>query len=164
MSVLVYSSFVCISAYVNVYGPSIRIHLQRITVDRQWWIKIRNNFVVDFIDNTCAVFAQKITTVMSHPIVQFFCWVLQHCTGLARLVWGRLRVHPSFHLFKSIWVFCVFLFSSCPFLDILHCLSRAVEVPLESALNHVSRMSPCGADDTHACCARSNDHLLYLLW
>jgi len=29
-------------------------------------------------------------------------WVLQHCTGFARLGWGRLRVHPSFHLFKSI--------------------------------------------------------------
>jgi len=41
-------------------------------------------------------------------------------------------------------------------LDILHCLPRAVGVPLESALNLVSRMSPCGAHDTHACCARSN--------
>jgi len=39
------------------YRRSIRIKLQRITVDRRWWIKIRNNFVVDFIDhtiNTCA--------------------------------------------------------------------------------------------------------------
>ena len=53
--------------------------------------------------------------------------------------------------------------SSCPFLDILHCLPRAVGVPLESVLNLVSRMCPCGAHDTHACCARSNDHLLYLL-
>jgi len=34
--------------------------------------------------------------------------------------------------------------SSCPFLDILYCLPRAVGVPLESALNLVSRMSPCG--------------------
>ena len=31
--------------------------------------------------------------------------------------------------------------SSCPFLDILHCLPRVVGVPLESALNLVSRMS-----------------------
>ena len=52
--------------------------------------------------------------------------------------------------------------SSCLFKDILHCFPRAVGVPLESALNVVSRMSPCGAHDTHACCARSNDHLLYL--
>jgi len=29
--------------------------------------------------------------------------------------------------------------------------------------NLVSPMSPCGAHDTHACCARSIDHLLYLL-
>jgi len=42
----------------------------------------------------------------------FFWWVLQHCTGFARLVWGRLRVHLSFHLFKVICVFCVFLFST----------------------------------------------------
>ena len=49
------------------------------------------------------------------------------------------------------------------FLDILHCLPRSVGVLLESALNLVSPMSPCGAHGTHACCARSNDHLLYLL-
>jgi len=48
-------------------------------------------------------------------------------------------------------VFCVFLFSSCPFLDILHCLPRAVGVPLESALNLVSRMSPCGTRDCRQC-------------
>ena len=35
------------------------------------------------------------------------------------------------------------------FLDILHCLPHAVGVPLESALNLVSPMSPCGAHDTH---------------
>jgi len=39
--------------------------------------------------------------------------------------------------------------SSCPFLNFLHCLPRAVGVPLESALNLVSRRSPCGAYDTH---------------
>jgi len=26
----------------------------------------------------------------------FSWWVLQHCTGFARLVWGRLRVHRAF--------------------------------------------------------------------
>jgi len=36
------------------YQRSIRIHLQRITVDRRWWIKVRDNFVVDFIDDTFA--------------------------------------------------------------------------------------------------------------
>jgi len=29
-------------------------------------------------------------------ITHFFWWVLQHCTGFARLVWGRLRVHRAF--------------------------------------------------------------------
>jgi len=38
-------------------------------------------------------------------------------------------------------------------LDILHCLLRAVGVPLESGINLVSRMSPCGAYDTHLCLA-----------
>ena len=69
-------------------------------------------------------------------------------------------------------VLCVFVLysrvslSSCPLLDILHCLPRAVGVPLKSALNlvRVSPMSPCGAHDTHAYCAQSNDHLLYWLW
>jgi len=35
------------------YRQFIRIHLRRITVDRGWWIKIRDNFVVDLIDDTC---------------------------------------------------------------------------------------------------------------
>ena len=65
-------------------------------------------------------------------------------------------------------VLCVFVVCFCSllprltlllsFLDILHCLPRAVGVRLESALNLVSPMSPCRAHDTHACCARSNDH------
>ena len=33
------------------YRRSIRIHLQRITVDRRWWIKIRDNLAVDEIDH-----------------------------------------------------------------------------------------------------------------
>jgi len=51
----------------------------------------------------------------------------------------------------NLCVLCVFVLysrvslSSCPFLDILHCLPRAAGVPLESALNLVSRMSPRGA-------------------
>ena len=53
--------------------------------------------------------------------------------------------------------------SPYPFVDILHCLPRAVGVPLESALNLVSRMSPCGAHDTHACYDGSNDHLLFVM-
>jgi len=69
----------------------------------------------------------------------------------------------------GLYVMCVLVLyspvslSSCPFLDVLHCLPRTVGVPLESALNLVNRMSPCGTDDTHTCCARSNDHLLYWL-
>ena len=35
------------------------------------------------------------------------------------------------------------------FLDVLHCIPRAVGVPLESALNPVSLTGPCGARVTH---------------
>ena len=74
-----------------------------------------------------------------------------YVTGFARLVWGRLRVHRA--LFYLDWLVCYVCFvlhspvslSSCPFLDILHFLPRTVGVPLESALNLVSRMSPCRA-------------------
>jgi len=52
--------------------------------------------------------------------------------------------------------------SSCTFLDILHCLLRAVGVPLESALNLVSRMSPCGAHDTHLLCSELRSLALFV--
>jgi len=35
---------------------------------------------------------------------QFSWWVLQHCTGFAQLVWGRLRVHRAF--VYSDWFVC----------------------------------------------------------
>jgi len=43
---------------------------------------------------------------MAHAWVwqHFFWWVLQHCTGFARLVWGRLRVHRAF--IYSDWFVC----------------------------------------------------------
>jgi len=42
-------------------------------------------------------------TVALHRVC-FFWWVLQHCTGFARLVWGRLRVHRAF--VYSDWFVC----------------------------------------------------------
>ena len=42
--------------------------------------------------------------------VYFFWWVLQHCTGFARLVWGRLRVHRAF--IYSNWFVCSVCFCS----------------------------------------------------
>ena len=113
----------------------------------------------------------------------FFWWVLQHCTGFARLVWGTLRVHRAF--IYSDWFVCSVCFCSLlprltlflSFLDILHCLPRAVGVPLESALNLVSPMSPCGWHDewlelqvihecvtqvmTHSCVCHDSFYSLY---
>ena len=40
----------------------------------------------------------------------FFWWVLQHCTGFARLVWGRRRVHRAF--IYSNWFVCSVCFCS----------------------------------------------------
>ena len=76
----------------------------------------------------CCRMPKKQSANYRFHVYVFVWWVLQHCTGFARLVWGRLRVHPSFHLFKSICVFCVFLLSSCPFLDILQKAKRKLQV------------------------------------
>ena len=54
----------------------------------------------------------------------FSWWVLQHCTGFARLVWGRLRVHRAF-VYSDWFVCCVMcdltrsLFHSSPSLLLL---------------------------------------------
>jgi len=48
----------------------------------------------------------------------FFWWVLQHCTGFARLVWGRLRVHRVF--IYSNWFVCSVCF--CSLLKTIHIL------------------------------------------
>jgi len=98
------------------------------------------------------------------PSLDGYCSTLQ---GL--LDWFEVDLGFTELLFIQIdlCVMCVFVLyspvslASCPFLDVLHCLPRAVGVPLDSALNLVSRMSPCGAYDTRSCCVRSNDHLLY---
>jgi len=49
------------------YRRSMQIHLRRITVDRWWSIKNRDNFVVDFIDDTCV-------ELSSDPIVGSGFW------------------------------------------------------------------------------------------
>ena len=93
-------------------------------------------------------FSSFLRWFLRRKMVLFCWWVLQHSTGVARLVWGRLRVHRAF--IYSNWFVCSVCFCSLlprltlllSFLDILHCLPRAVGVPLESALNLVSPMSP----------------------
>jgi len=62
---------------------------------------------------------------------------------------------PSFLIHCNLCIFYFYdLLCSPPalpssFLDALHCLPRAVGVPLESALKLVSRMSPSEAHATH---------------
>jgi len=56
---------------------------------------------VAHMNESCHTHEKKRYTTHRLTSGLFFWWVLQHCTGFARLVWGRLRVHLSFHLFKS---------------------------------------------------------------
>jgi len=94
---------------------------------------------------------------MTYTFLDGYCSTVQ---GL--LDWFEVALGFTELLFIQIdlCVLCVFLFftpqSHSPLvlsLDIMHCLPRAVGVPLESALNLVSRMSPCGAYDTHLLCS-----------
>jgi len=70
---------------------------------------------------------------------------------------GLRQIMGSTSLFYSDWfVYCLFfrllfyhLALLLSFLDVLHCLPRAVGVLLESALNLVSLTGPCGARATH---------------
>jgi len=57
--------------------------------------------------------------VFVRGMLHFFWWVLQHCTGVARLVWGRLRDHRAF--IYSNWFVCSLeesrVMSHVPFLN-----------------------------------------------
>ena len=84
--------------YAGEYGRyrrSIRTtHLQRITVDRRWWIKIRNNFVVCMYclarQHTRVLRAQRVLFVeepTAQPLpfgVLITLWVTLHCSHNAR--------------------------------------------------------------------------------
>ena len=105
-----------------------------------------------------------------------FCWwVLQHCfldkycsTVQGLLDWFEVDLgFPSFHLFKSICVFCVFLFSTpashSPLVLFGH---SALPPPRGGSASRVSPQS-CQSHESlwgswySLCCALSNDHLLY---
>jgi len=95
----------------------------------------------------------SVSLSQTHTFVDGYCSTVQ---GL--LDWFEVDLGFSELLFIEIdmCVLCDFVLysrvslSSCPFLDILHCLPRVAGAPLESALNLVSPMSPCGAYDTHS--------------
>jgi len=57
-------------------------------------------------DAVCCSVLQCVAVYMHH----FSRWVLQHCTGFARLVWGRLRVRRAF--VYSDWCVCSVCFCS----------------------------------------------------
>jgi len=62
-----------------------------------------------------------------------------------------LRVHQASFVWIDLCIVCfcvsfaLVFFPLLSFSDVLHCLPRAVGAPLETALNLVSRMGPCGA-------------------
>ena len=63
------------------YRRSIRIHLQRITVDRRWCVEVRDNFVVDFIDDTCENFIE----ILSEDLRSRSSRSKAQCTDLRKL-------------------------------------------------------------------------------
>jgi len=82
-----------------------------------WWGRWRQSYV-------CAkgwVWQVQPWLVRAQNCGGFSWWVLQHCTGFARLVWGRLRVHRALFIQNDLCVMCVFVLyspvslSSCPF-------------------------------------------------
>jgi len=73
------------------YQRSIRIHLRRIKVDRRCWIKIRDNIVVDFIDDTW----------QWHVISRYFLIQKQPCLFLCSGLGSR---HFSMIVLKSQFV------------------------------------------------------------
>ena len=84
--------------------------------------------------------------------ITLFFFLIGHCSTVQGLLdWFVVDlgfIELSF-IQIDLCVLCVFVLysrvslSSCSFSDILHCLPRAAGVPLESALNLVSPMSPC---------------------
>jgi len=46
--------------------------------------------------NVSQISLKYLTRESRERLWHFSWWVLQHCTGFARLVWGRLRVHRAF--------------------------------------------------------------------
>ena len=68
-----------------------------------------HSFVFDMSDATCQIRMSDVSVwhdthilLMSH----FVWWVLQHCTGFARMVWGRLRVHRAFVWLDWLCTYC----------------------------------------------------------
>jgi len=99
-----------------------------------------------------AVGYRPLSHPLTHPFLDGYCSTVH---GLLDLLEPDLGFTELLFIQSDLCGMCVFVLfspvslSSCPVLDILHCLPRVVGVPLESDLNLVSRMSPCGAYDTH---------------
>jgi len=80
---------------------------------------------------------------------------LGYCSTVRGLLdWFEVDLGVIMLLFTQIDL-CVFVLylpfalSSCPVVDILHCLARTVGDPLESALNLVGFMNCCGTHAIH---------------
>jgi len=117
---------VCVRACVRVFAVLYRCRPARmhmcVGVSVLWCISTTHMRFFTSAWEKESVAQHRCRAISNHPVTRASClihgcgtypihfvwWVLQHCTGFARLVWGRLRVHLSFHLFKSICVLCVF--------------------------------------------------------
>ena len=91
-----------ISIYIYMYISIYSYTYTFISHSRELWFDI---YILIYI-HICNIHANS--GVISAP--HFWWWVLQHCTGFARLIWGRLRVHRAF--IYSDWFVCSVCF--CP--------------------------------------------------
>jgi len=81
----------------------------------------------------------SIGQVWSHRVLihlaNFSWWVLQHCTGFARLVWGRLRVHRAF--VYSDWFLCYGCFCKIERRSLLHMFLGLFYTCFQVSFTHV---------------------------
>jgi len=95
----------CVIGYM--WHDSFTSHMWRDSHQR-WHGKRRESVAITLA--SCHTFEESQWQGLSPLATHFSWWVLQHCTGFARLVWGRLRVHRAF--VYSDWFVCYVCFCS----------------------------------------------------
>jgi len=88
-----------------------------------WYCMVRESFQKKTRDGSWVISKLFVSPFKKRHVYRgslslFFWWILQHCTGFARLVWGRLRVHRAF-IYSDWFVCCVCFCSLLPRLTLL---------------------------------------------
>ena len=136
------------------YRRSIRIHLKRIMVDRRLSIKNRDNFVVDFIDDTCGQLLRR------HSAISLFldgcvriCRILRCSEVAAFQAWfaaliANTDICISQCLLTPVWMLAGFW---------KHCNSKA-EAGRDLNDNNLMDRSSCAIVRVHCCSLGRDEH------